>query len=56
MVSMASTDVPETHFWLIALLIIFGVLAADGALNSAEPTNNEPFTGLCDRPTTQGGC
>lgn len=46
----------DTKFVVYVLMLIFAVLVADQAIGSDEPPNNEPYTGLCVRPSTQGGC
>jgi len=42
--------------WILAVLgVICLIIWADNQLGD-EPPNNEPYTGLCNRPTTQAGC
>jgi hypothetical protein len=37
---------------IVAILLIIGI---DNAVGGEQP-NNEPYTGLCVRPSSQGGC
>jgi hypothetical protein len=47
----------ELKFVVYVVMLIFAVLIADQAIGPKDdPPNNEPYTGLCVEPKTQGGC
>lgn len=46
----------ELKFAVYVFMLIFAVLIADQAVGGDDQPNNEPYTGLCVEPKTQGGC
>jgi len=45
----------EVGFIILVVVAIMMVVGLDDAIGG-EQENNEPYTGLCLEPTTQGGC
>ena len=45
----------EAGFIIMAVVAILLIIGIDNAVGD-EPVNNEPYTGLCVRPSSQGGC
>lgn len=50
---MASNS--EWREWLLIIAIALAIVLIDKIANEDQP-NNEPYTGLCNQPTSQGGC
>lgn len=46
----------ELGFVIMVVLGILMVISLDGAINDDPQPNNEPYTGLCVRASSQGGC
>ena len=46
----------DAKLYIIVVALIVGVWQLDKLVGDEPPVDNEPYTGLCTGPTTQGGC
>lgn len=46
----------RSWWFVVALVGLLALGLVKAYEDSNPPTNNEPYTGLCNRPTPQGGC